>query len=329
MNNGTNAILHIGIIGAGRGGWSLLRVLEHLPKIQVVGICDLNPHAPALEMARQHNIPVYDNVAELIASQEMDWLINVSAESVTAGHLFERDLEGRSVNVMDGASAEVVWRFLVNFHQLVEHCPQQERSCCHELAWAFISAIADSVKEVQRRLTDIAFNDPLTGLFTRRIMLEFLQREIRTTYRLSHPLSLLLVDVDRFKSVNDQFGHAAGDEILKELANLMRTSHRPTDLVARMGGEEFVTVLPETNLTDAVQIAERLRGQVEREVQRPDGTPLTVSVGVSTLNVGDPVAKRMNPNALLECADQALYQAKNSGRNRVVAFQSQWDRISQ
>lgn len=319
--------LRIGIVGAGRGGWSLLQVLMNIPKLQVVGICDLDPKAPGLSKAKTHHIPIFQNVSDMIADQEMDWLINVTHSSLTQRHMLTREVT-KPIHILDGAAAEVVWRFLTGFHQQVEQCSEAERACAYNMAWTLINRIANSVGEMQQRLSDIAFHDPLTGLFTRRILMEFLEHEIRNTYRLSHPLSLILMDIDRFKSINDVYGHMEGDRMLKELANLLRECHRPSDLVARIGGEEFVIVLPETDLENGFRIGERLRMQIEKKLQRPDDTPLTVSLGVSTLNINDPITQRMTPAALLECADQALYHAKNSGRNKVLSFNPEWKRIA-
>lgn len=330
MNQDQNALLNIGIVGAGRGGWSLLRVLEGLPKVRVVGVCDLNAHAPALAEAKRGHIPTFGSVSELLANTELDWLINVSHSSLTQRHLLEQELGDKHVNIVDGAAAEVVWRFLVGFRQMVLTCPGEERECANNVAWALISSISDAVKQVQNHLTDIAFHDPLTGLFTRRILMEFLERETRNAQRRCHPLSVLLTDVDHFKSINDSFGHATGDDTLRDLADLMRKHHRQGDLNARVGGEEFVTVLPDTSPDDALHIAERLRQRVVDAIARPDGVPLTVSIGVATLlpPKGEPPHADCSPATLLARADTALYHAKNSGRNRVMMYQESWERVT-
>ncbi|MBF0368635.1 MAG: diguanylate cyclase [Magnetococcales bacterium] len=317
-------LLRIGILGAGPGGWGMLKVLHDLPKIQVVGICDLDPEAPGLKGARNVGIPVYDTATALIANQPMDWLINVSNVSLTQRHLLTLEMRD-SINIIDGAAAEVVWRFLVGFHQMMELCPEQERNCTYDAVWSFITNITDPVQKVQNQLNTIAFRDPLTGLFTRRILMEFLERELRNSYRFSRPLTILISDADHFKSINDLFGHTHGDHCLQDLAQFLSNSLRPRDLVARFGGEEFVTVLPETGLEDAHQIAERQRAQIEKNLIRPDGKPVTISVGLATLTP-DP-NQRIAPTVLLEQADQALYQAKNAGRNRVVAFDPKWERV--
>jgi two-component system cell cycle response regulator len=132
------------------------------------------------------------------------------------------------------------------------------------------------------------------------------------------PLSVCITDIDRFKLVNDTYGHDAGDAVLREFANRVRSAVRGADLACRYGGEEFVLVMPDTSAEMAAGVAERLRAIVEQEPFRLPGTdvllPITASLGLaSALPAGD------RPEALLKRADTALYEAKRSGRNRVVA----------
>jgi diguanylate cyclase (GGDEF)-like protein len=128
-------------------------------------------------------------------------------------------------------------------------------------------------------------------------------------------LSLSLIDIDHFKSFNDKFGHAAGDHVLTTVATVLSSNLRPTDLVARFGGEEFVILFPDTELDHAVVAAERVRHAIELTDNRmPDGTALpriTISMGVAQMAAGQPVAD------LLKIADLAMYRAKQTGRNRV------------
>jgi diguanylate cyclase (GGDEF)-like protein len=129
-------------------------------------------------------------------------------------------------------------------------------------------------------------------------------------------LSLSLIDIDHFKSFNDTYGHAAGDHVLTVVASVLAANLRPTDLVARFGGEEFVIIFPDTSVEEAAVAAERVRAAVAREsLVTPEGTKLpsvTISMGVSELTTGQSV-----PN-LLKSADRAMYEAKQAGRNRVV-----------
>jgi two-component system, cell cycle response regulator len=165
---------------------------------------------------------------------------------------------------------------------------------------------------------ELAVTDPLTGLHNRRYLDSHLKLLIDRALARGRPLSVCITDIDRFKSVNDTYGHDAGDEVLRDFAHRVRSTVRGADLACRFGGEEFVVVMPDTPADAAAAIAERLRIIVENSgFALPNSdTPLsiTASLGIATLNPeGD------TPEALLKRADMALYQAKNNGRNQVVA----------
>jgi two-component system cell cycle response regulator len=164
------------------------------------------------------------------------------------------------------------------------------------------------------RLTII---DALTDIHNKRYLLEFLDRELSRSARYSRPLALILFDLDRFKSINDELGHLGGDFTLREVASCVKTCVRKEELFARYGGEEFVIVLPETNLEGALVVAERVRSLVEQRGFLYEGKayPVTVSVGVSVTN-GD---RPLTPFELIGEADEKLFRAKRQGRNRVVA----------
>ena len=160
---------------------------------------------------------------------------------------------------------------------------------------------------------ELALLDPLTGLYNQRYLTRHLTGLLHGPR--PNPLALLMVDVDHFKSVNDRFGHAAGDQALKLIADTLRSGTRVFDSVARYGGEEFVVVMPSADAVDAVAAGERLRAAVQAArliVPSGEHVDLTVSIGVacSSSDVGD-------PSALLRAADAALYEAKRGGRNRV------------
>jgi len=150
--------------------------------------------------------------------------------------------------------------------------------------------------------------DALTGLANRRALEEILAAEISRANRFKHELAIVLLDLDRFKEINDSFGHAAGDMMLRAVSRLLTSLARQGDTVARWGGEEFVVVLPETDLPGARRFAERLRRTIEAH---PVGEMRTsASCGVATMLPEDDV------EALLGAADQGLYRAKTNGRNR-------------
>lgn len=159
--------------------------------------------------------------------------------------------------------------------------------------------------------------DGLTGLLNRRTFDERLQRIFLRCRDLREPLSVALVDVDHFKRVNDQWGHPAGDAVLKEIAAQLNDTFRPTDLLARYGGEELGLILPYTNEQEAVVVGERVRNHVgSREVMfQQCRIRVTISVGVAQL--ADDLE---TPEVLLSRADKALYAAKQQGRNRTICF---------
>ena len=159
---------------------------------------------------------------------------------------------------------------------------------------------------------EAAFTDHLSGLANRRRLERQLEREIERTSRYEHAFSLLLLDIDEFKKVNDTFGHVAGDEAIKLLSKTLQQGIRGIDLAARIGGEEFAIILTETPLDHAMEIAERLRLAIKR-LQIPTVGSITVSLGVAEA----PSCAKTAP-ALLASADAALYAAKGQGRDRVI-----------
>jgi len=170
-------------------------------------------------------------------------------------------------------------------------------------------------KHLEDKLHQLAMMDGLTGLFNRRHFLELAEKEARRTGRYSQKLGFLMIDIDHFKSINDIYGHAAGDRALQEFAEVLESVVREADFVARYGGEEFVAALPETTLPGSGVLAERIRAAVEKiEVTTDDGqvVKFTASIGGTHLLEGDDAEKALSR------ADKALYEAKSNGRNRVV-----------
>jgi diguanylate cyclase (GGDEF)-like protein/PAS domain S-box-containing protein len=185
----------------------------------------------------------------------------------------------------------------------------------------FVASIEDITrhKQLEEELYRHATTDALTGLYNRRMILELGDHELAVARRYSRPLALLMLDFDHFKHINDTQGHAAGDATLRAVAATFRASLRSCDLLGRIGGEEFVAVLPETAAPAARQAAERLRGEVEGLRIPWEGGDLrcTVSIGVAMLEQTDNRFEK-----LLEQADKALYAAKAAGRNRVSGPQT-------
>ena len=172
-----------------------------------------------------------------------------------------------------------------------------------------------SLEDSRLRLYHQAIRDPLTGLFNRKHILDMLSMELDQCGRFGQGLSIMLVDLDHFKAVNDRFGHAVGDQVLSVLAQRMVFGLRKVDQLGRIGGEEFLAYCPQTDLEGTRALAERLREQVivDPFPGLPPGDRVTLSIGLATWEGPEDTAER-----LLSRADKALYQAKAEGRNRVV-----------
>ncbi len=182
--------------------------------------------------------------------------------------------------------------------------------------------LAGRLAEANKRLKEMAIRDELTGLHNRRHFMEQAKGEFQRHRRYRNPLSMLMMDADHFKTINDTYGHSVGDLALAALADIGRRQLREVDIFARIGGEEFAILLPETDIQEAAVVAERIRSAVEQSclrVEKPDhdieasqGLRFTISIGAAQTNDTIP-----DIDTLLKLADRALYAAKEGGRNRV------------
>jgi two-component system cell cycle response regulator len=177
---------------------------------------------------------------------------------------------------------------------------------------------ADRLRDNVQQSIEMAITDGLTGLYNRRYMETHLGSLVEQAASRGKPLTILVLDIDYFKAINDTHGHDAGDDVLREFATRIRKSIRGIDLACRLGGEEFVIVMPETDMAVAAIVAERLRRRIASEpfgiAQGAKAIDVTISIGIATLDTADD-----NASTILKRADQALYRAKRDGRNRVVA----------
>ena len=168
---------------------------------------------------------------------------------------------------------------------------------------------------LQSKLREQAIRDTLTNLFNRRYLEETLERELARAAREDYSVCVIMIDLDHFKRVNDTYGHEAGDDVLRLLGAALRESLRDVDLAARYGGEEFAIILPETDASDGLAVAEKIRKRIESTAFQWRGSPIavTISAGVAALpHVG------WDNTQLVRNADAALYTSKRSGRNRVT-----------
>jgi diguanylate cyclase (GGDEF)-like protein/PAS domain S-box-containing protein len=184
-----------------------------------------------------------------------------------------------------------------------------------ELAYyAAIERDLTEYKRLQSHLENMANTDSLTGLSNRQSFLHRAEKEFSRARRYARPLAAVMIDVDHFKTINDRYGHAVGDAVLREVSAICQYSLRGSDLLGRIGGEEFVLLLPDTRQANAIYVAERMREQLAKTPIEVDGVVLTTtaSFGVASLSDAD-----INFNSILERADEAMYHAKHDGRNKV------------
>lgn len=181
-----------------------------------------------------------------------------------------------------------------------------------------LAGLAALLVEKNQELLELVATDSLTSLRSRRAFLDHLAGQLETAIRYSRPLSILILDIDHFKPYNDQFGHLAGDEVLRQFGHVLKETARRSDFVARLGGEEFGIVLPETDAAGARTIAERFRKAIEAATW-PE-REITASVGAMTVTFDQSVPRPAAPDIsrLLSEADRALYASKEGGRNRIT-----------
>ncbi len=179
-----------------------------------------------------------------------------------------------------------------------------------------LESLINQLQGEKEKLEEIAYTDPLTGLYNRRFFFEEAKKLYELAKRHNEPFSIIMMDVDNFKRVNDEYGHDVGDMVLKKLAEVIKNSVRASDIAARFGGEEFIIALPKTDEEGAVLVAERIRQEFKKSKVVVDSLEVrtTVSVGVSTYR-GDQTLDQ-----LIKEADEALYRAKKTGKDKVVTY---------
>ena len=223
-----------------------------------------------------------------------------AAPSARSNVAFPLAVNDRIIGVLDVASPEI------------DAFPAEVRGVLE--AFAALAALAIYRAQRDDDLHRLALTDSLTGLANHGALWDALKREIARAIRVNHSLSVVLVEIDKFKEINDRYGHLRGDEILRAVATGLRKICRRMDLAARFGGDEFVLILPDTPRDAALQVGEKLRRHVEK-IGLQDGVHLTASVGVASLPDDGTTA-----DTLLEASDRAMYQVKRAGGNRVAAM---------
>lgn len=223
--------------------------------------------------------------------------LNVTIES---GHTYE--------DVLAGVSEELLNITISNEATMFHMTDAMERE----------KILAVKLEEANLNLKKMASKDPLTGLFNRQFLNKLLERQWMISKQYNFPLSVIMADIDNFKTINDTYGHQTGDMVLKKIAKVLSKNLRKNDYLARYGGEEFIFVLPQTDLIDAYNTAERVIAEVRKEfipLDNHEKLSVTLSCGISTALPGK---KPEKIQALIHRADTALYEAKSSGKDRAV-----------
>jgi diguanylate cyclase (GGDEF)-like protein len=245
-----------------------------------------------------------------IKTEAIDRLIDsVASKSVELLSSFEIDPgEIKPFSLLLQEANEELRRINLSYEQVVMEA-KQARMKAEELAAELI--------EANTKLRELAFRDGLTGLYNYRYFQELMDREVSRAVRYHLPLGLMLFDIDFFKKVNDTYGHPAGDVVLRNLATLVKSTMRNSDMTVRYGGEEFAVILPMTDLAGCKVFAERLRRRVEEMETVIDDIPITITISIG-LTTYEPSMQGIDKSQMMRVADSALYQAKHKGRNRLV-----------
>lgn len=234
-----------------------------------------------------------------------------------AGHgRFLYDADGKAIR-MTGVLMDATERRWLQAQMEAQMAQAQQANRELEANRRQLEEINAQLAHANARLEELVTTDELTGLKNKRAFEAFLAREYQAAVRYEHPLSVILLDADKFKQVNDRCGHPAGDAVLRCMGELLQTHSRQTDMVARYGGEEFVYVLPDTDGAGAIAFAERVRTALETYawVEHCAEHPVTASLGAATRTSATQSAAE-----LIAQADRALYRSKRRGRNRVTHF---------
>ena len=248
----------------------------------------------------------------VVIGRGVDCAIHIDDHSVSRKHArVEPTAQGYSAEDLVSTNGTFVNDSPIDRHVLRDGDYLRVGNCIYRfLAGGNIEA------EYHEEIYRLAIIDGLTDIPNKRYLMEFLARELARSIRYKRPISLIMFDIDRFKTINDDRGHLCGDYVLRELAGRLKAIIRAEELLARYGGEEFAVVLPESSREDALRVGERIRALVEATPFRFDDVPIvvTVSVGVACVAGGEEVT----PDELTGRADINLFEAKRAGRNRVM-----------
>lgn len=279
MSERTTSIQKILVIGAGRGGTAMIDLFLNDPMIMIVGIVDVNPAAPALEIAAKHGIPSFTNLDEAIAACRPCLALNLSADENVTTYV---EAQLGSTNVIGGFQARFLWKLVTR------------------------------LKKTNEQVLHLAHHDPLTGLPNRILFYDRLNQAMARAHRDNELIAILYMDLDGFKLINDTLGHDTGDALLREAAKRIVSCIRDSDTVARMGGDEFTVILCNGRTPENV---DRVARKIIDAIDTPfllsgKSCSVSISIGISFYpNHGE------TQDQLVKIADAAMYLAKQSGKN--------------
>jgi len=276
------------VLGAGRGGSAILEMLLDEVLVSVVAIVDINPEAPGIALAKEHDIAVYDSVEQALRESAPCVAFNMTGNEMV--EVVAAEILGAG-GIIGGMEARLMHNMITN------------------------------LKDAKEQLRYEASHDPLTSLYNRRHVLEQMQQGVSQALRYKHAFTIVMFDLDHFKQVNDVYGHAGGDAVLSSMAELLRENVRESDIPGRWGGEEFIVLLPHTELSGAGKAARQWLKQLNATPIHLNGgqtTCVSFSAGVATLDLTE---KRGDIKTVMEhllhVADERMYRAKALGRNRI------------
>ncbi len=269
----------------------------------------MNSRNPAAEMLDRNIFDVYPNLNQPVFLRSFK-----SVFTFGNFYFFSQKLHGHLFPIKVVSSFQTSFEYM---QQSCTLCPLREGDGPQVTHICITVQDVTDVAAYEKILVEMTHRDSLTGTYNRRYFTNRLKEEFERHRRYKRPMSMLMIDIDHFKAVNDTYGHPCGDHILKSVCGTVQSALRRVDILARYGGEEFCCILPETGFENSMILADRIRALVESAVYTYEGQDIrvTVSIGVpGTPEPGD------SPDTFLKCADDALYKAKETGRNVVVSF---------
>jgi len=273
------------ILGAGEGGTAVLEMLRDEPLVEIVGVADTKPDARGMQLAAELGIPVFSDIPSAIQACRPCVAFNLTGNEMVEDVVAENLGVG---GVIGGLEARLIVRMV------------------------------NQIKDTREQLRYEATHDALTGIYNRRHLQTLLGEALSQASRYNIPFSVVLLDLDHFKQVNDTHGHPAGDAVLKAVVDALNACIRDADTMGRWGGEEFLILLPHTGNSEAVKAAKQwLKRIQDTPITLPDGQQIHCSFSAGVASYKDNGKKPTTferTEALLHAADQRLYQAKNNGR---------------